>query len=147
MQIEPFAVIPGDYDRPLRVIDERITVLASNGATKGYEVFLHAGSEGAGPPPHSHDWDETFYVLKGKVEFKYAAKAITCPPGTLVHLPAGTVHGFCFGAGGGEMIGITGEGGFASRMFANVDKEISPGAPDIPRLIELLRENGVAVAA
>jgi hypothetical protein len=69
-----------------------------------------------------------------------------CAPGTLVHLPAGTVHGFRYGAGGGEMLEFTGQGGLATQMFAAVSREISPGSPDIPQLLKILKQNGVTVA-
>ena len=67
-------------------------------------------------------------------------------PGTLVHLPGGTVHGFRFGAGGGEILEITGQGGFASKMFTAIDQEIPPGPPDIPKVVKILKKNGVTVA-
>jgi quercetin dioxygenase-like cupin family protein len=44
-----------------------VTVLASNAATQSYGITLQQGEEGPGPPPHSHDWDEAFYVLKGEI--------------------------------------------------------------------------------
>ena len=46
-----------------------MTVLASNAATQSYGITLQQGEEGTGPPPHSHDWDEAFYVLKGEIHF------------------------------------------------------------------------------
>ncbi|HEY7138534.1 MAG TPA: cupin domain-containing protein [Methylomirabilota bacterium] len=146
MPLQPFVVTPQDYARGLNVVGEKITVLASSAATNGYEIFLQQGVEGSGPPPHSHDWDESFYVVKGRVEIHYGAQSLLAEPGTLVHLPAGTVHSFRFAAGGGEMISIAGANGSASQLFTNIDKEIAPGSPDIPKLIAVARENGVRVA-
>ena len=68
-------------------------------------------------------------------------------PGTFVHLPGGTVHSFRYGASGGKTLEITGQGSFASKMFTNIDAEIPPGPPDIPKLMEILKKNGVTVAA
>jgi quercetin dioxygenase-like cupin family protein len=146
MKTEPFVVTPKDYARALNVVGEKITVLASNAATQGYEIFLQQGDEGTGPPPHFHDWDESFYVVKGNVEIRYGDTTVKCAPGTLVHLPAGTVHCFRFGTGGGEMISVTSKGGLASQLFSNIDKEIPPGAPDIPKLIMVAKQNGVSIA-
>ena len=50
---------------PKRVGAEKITILADNSQTGSYEVYLHDAPEGAGPPPHSHPWDEAFYVMQG----------------------------------------------------------------------------------
>lgn len=69
-----------------------------------------------------------------------------CRPDTLVHIPRGTVHGFQYGKGGGQMLEITGEGALAAQMFTAVDQAILPGPPDIPKLLEVLDQNGVTVA-
>ena len=143
---EPFVLAPNDHAPALTVLGTEVTVLASNTATQSYEITLQRGDEGTGPPPHSHDWDESFYVLKGKVEFTCAGRTVACMPGTLVHVPAGTVHGFCFGTGGGEMLELTGQGGLATQLFTAVSKEIPPGPPDIPKVVEVLKRNGVTVA-
>ena len=146
MKPQPFVVTPNAYARALNVVGEKITVLASNVSTQGYEIFLQQGDEGTGPPPHSHDWDESFYIVKGNVEISYGDKSITATPGTLVHLPAGTIHGFRFGAGGGEMISVTGQTGHAAHLFTTIDQEIPAGPPDIPKLIAVAERCGVTVA-
>ena len=105
----------------------------------------YQGEEGTGPPPHSHDWDEAFYVLKGEIHFSCAGKDYACTVGTLVHVPRGTVHGFRYGIGGGQMLEITGAGALAAQMFTAIDKEIPPGPPDIPKLLDVLTRNGVTV--
>src|SRR5262245_63144767 len=147
MKTQPFVVTPNDYDPPLNVLGTKVTVLASNVATQSYEITLQQGDEGTDPPLHSHNWDESFYVLKGKVEFSYVGKTVVCRPGTLVHVPAGTVHGFRYRAAGGEMPELTGQGAPATQMFTIISKEIPPGPPDIPKVLAVLRQNGVAVAA
>ena len=147
MKPEPFVVTPRDYPRALDVVGEKITVLASKKATRGYEIFRQQGDEGTGPPPHSHEWDESFYVVGGTVEISYAERTIVATPGTLVHLPGGTVHAFRFGAGGGEMISVTGQSGLASQLFTSIDREIPPGPPEIARLVAVAAQNGVTVAA
>ena len=63
MAATPFIVAPEDYAAPLDIVGEQITVLASGEATQGYELFLQRGPAGSGPPPHSHPWDESFYVV------------------------------------------------------------------------------------
>lgn len=147
MNIQPFVVMPEHYPLPLDVIGVKVTVLASSATTQGYEITLQEGGEGSGPPPHSHDWDESFFVVRGNVECSLGNQNSHAGPGTLVHLPAGTVHSFRFGAGGGAMIEISGPDGSATELFASIDREIAPGPPEIPRLIGILREHGVKVAA
>ncbi len=146
MKKEPLVVAPEDYDRALNVVGTEVTVLASKAATGGYEITFQRGDEGTGPPPHSHDWDEAFFVTKGSVAFTVGGEARVATAGTLVHLPAGTVHGFTYGPGGGEMLEITGQGSLASQMFTAVDREIPPGPLDVPKIVQVLNQNGVNLA-
>ena len=67
-------------------------------------------------------------------------------PGMLVHLPAGTTHWFRFGKGGCEMVSMTSREG-ASRLFADIDREISPEKPDLEKLVEIARRHGLVVVA
>jgi hypothetical protein len=65
-------------------------------------------------------------------------------PGTLVNLPAGTVHCFQFGAGGGEMISIAAREG-ASRLFVELDREIPPDQPDFVKLVEISNRHELTI--
>ncbi len=141
---KPFVVTPGNAPNPLKLVGEQITVLASGAQTGSYEIFLQAGPENSGPPPHNHPWDESFYVIKGEIAFGIDGSETTAVPGTLVHLPAGTTHWFRFGKGGGEMISMTSREG-ASKLFTDLDREIAPDNPDLGKLIEVARRYGLAV--
>jgi AcrR family transcriptional regulator/quercetin dioxygenase-like cupin family protein len=145
MAAKPFIVAPKDYAPTLDIVGEHVTVLASGEATGSYELFFQRGPEGSGPPPHSHPWDESFFVTSGLVEFGIGAESSTGEPGTLVHLPAGTVHWFRFGKGGGEMVSMTSRLG-ASRMFTDMAREIGPVVPDLGKLQEVGGRHGLKVA-
>jgi quercetin dioxygenase-like cupin family protein len=140
----PFVTKADRAPRPLNVVGEQITVLASGAQTGGYEIFLQAGPEGSGPPPHNHPWDESFYVVSGEIAFGIGDKEMVAVAGMLVHLPAGTTHWFRFGKGGGEMVSVTSREG-ASRMFADFDREISPDRPDLRKLVEIGGRHGLTV--
>lgn len=142
MPARPFFVAPNDHADALDIVGEQVTVLASGEATESYEVFLQRGPEGSGPPPHSHPWDESFYVVRGAIDFGIGDDSRTASPGTLVHLPAGTEHWFRFGRGGGEMISITSRLG-ASAMFADMAREIAPVDPDLGKLAEVGGRHGL----
>ena len=147
MNAKPFLVTPQTYEQALPVLGLRITVLAANTRTGGYEITLQEGDEGMGPPPHSHPWDESFFVLAGQVDISCAGDSMVCEPGALIHVPAGTVHGFRFRAGGGRMLEISGKGGRATQMFRNVSRQFPSPDVDVPKLLDTLSENGVTVAA
>ncbi len=139
---KPLVVRPGDTPRPLNVVGEHITVLASGTQTGSYEIFFQAGPEGSGPPPHSHPWDEAFYVTKGEIAFGIGDNEMVATRGTLVHLPAGTMHWFRFCKGGGEMVSMTSREG-ASHMFTDFDRDIAPENPDVAKLADLGKPYGL----
>ena len=58
-------------------------------------------------------------------------------------VPGGTVHGFAFGPGGGEMLEITGKGSNALRMFSALSRDVSPGPPDVEKLVQVAAQFGL----
>jgi quercetin dioxygenase-like cupin family protein len=142
---QPGVVTPKDRPQALNVVGEQITVLADSAATGSYEIFRHAGPEGSGPPPHSHPWDEAFYVIAGQVIFGVDGDDdLLAPLGTLVHFPGGSTHWFRYGPGGGEMIAMTSRAG-AAALFADIDREVSPTEPDFGTLLRVASSHGLTV--
>ena len=139
-----FFIEPANYPRPLHVVGVSVTVLASAKNTGGYEALLQDGVEGSGPPPHHHPWDETFYVTRGEITFKFGSgdqeQQLVARTGTLVHLPGGTVHSFRFGEGGGQMFNVGSRDALES-LFEHIDREISPTSPDFKRLLDISAEH------
>jgi quercetin dioxygenase-like cupin family protein len=146
MTRDPITLSPQASATPLQVIGVQITVLASREQTQGHELTFQEGAEGAGPPPHSHAWDESFYVLRGSVDCVVGGQQVHGTPGSFIHVPGGTVHTFHFGAGGGAMLEVAGPGAAATAMFRKLDQEIPPGPPDVQKVVDILRDHGVAVA-
>lgn len=128
MSTKPFVVAPDQRPPALDVMGARITPLAAESAISDMQLTYQTGDEGIGPPPHSHDWDESFFITRGEVRFTCDGSTSTCHAGTLVHVPAGTVHAFSFGPGGGEILEITGKGSNAIGMFTAISQKM-PGRP------------------
>ncbi len=145
MKPKPFVVKPDDRSAALNVVGTKVTVLASPADTQSHQITLQSGPEGMGPPPHSHDWDESFYVTKGQIQITCGGETTMCLAGTFVHVPAGTVHSFSYGPGGGELLEFTAGRSNAVQTFTAVDREVPPGPPDIPKVIQVLGESGVKV--
>ena len=143
MSVDPFVISPEKRSVPLDVIGTKVTVLAPKGAMCGFQITLQSGEEGMGPPPHSHDWDESFYVTKGQVIFNCGGSMTNCTAGTLVHVPAGTIHAFAYGPDGGEMLEMTGAGSNAVEMFTALSQQIPAGPPDVPKVVDVLANHGV----
>ena len=126
-----------DRSQPLNVVGVAVTVLPSGQEKVTPKITHQSGSEGAGPPPHSHPWSESFYVIKGQVLFTVDGMTTTCLPGTFVHVPSDTIHAFSFGPGGGEMLEITDHKSKAISMFTALDSALAPGPPDVPKVVEI----------
>ncbi|WP_371368276.1 cupin domain-containing protein [Pseudomonas sp. QL9] len=143
MSSTSFVLKPNDRSPPLNVVGIRINVLVSDTDSQSQRITLQTGEEGAGPPPHCHDWDESFYVTRGQLLFTCDGQTSVCEAGTLVHVPAGTVHAFSFGPGGGEMLEVTGAGSRAIEMFRALDREIPPGPVDVEKTIQVANGYGL----
>jgi len=98
----------------------------------------------ANTSPCSRRWDESFYGIRGEIAFGIDAGDTIAGPGTLVHIPAGDTHWFRFGKGGAEMLSMTSREG-ASRLFTDLDREISPEQPDLEKLTEVGRRHALTV--
>ena len=144
MSTRNFILKPDDRSPALNVVGVKVTVLVSDKDSQAQQITLQSGDEGAGPPPHSHHWDESFYVTRGQVRFTCNGETTTCLAGTLVHVPAGTIHAFSFGPGGGEMVEMTGAGSKAVQMFTALDREVTPGPLDVPKMVQVASEYGLA---
>ena len=145
MSRSPLIVKPSNYQPAMNVVGTSVEVIVSDTATHGHDYTFQSGPEGAGPPPHSHDWDESFFVTKGSVEITCAGRTETCERGTLAFVPGGTIHSFSFGPDGGEMLEIAGPRGAAIQMFTDLSEEIEPEEPDLKRVVEVMRRNGATV--
>lgn len=147
MTASPFFVEATDYAAPLNVVGEHITVLADGQRTGNYEIFIQEGPRGSGPIPHTHPWDESFFVIRGEVDFSLGDDgARVATVGTLVHVPAGAKHWFRWREGGGAMLSITSRTA-ASAMFADIHAEIAPDQPNVERLMAIATRHGLATWA
>ena len=49
---------------------------------------------GGGPPPHRHDFEETFTVLEGELEATFRGHKVVLRAGETVNIPANAPHQF-----------------------------------------------------
>lgn len=145
MNHQPMVVTPENRATPLNVVGEHVTVLASSAQTGSFEIFHQTGPENSGPPPHSHPWDEAFFVVHGEVEFTVGDLSSVATPGTLVQVPADTVHCFRIAVDGAQMLSVTSRHG-ASELFQDIDRNISPVDPDLGALLAIGTAHGLTLA-
>jgi mannose-6-phosphate isomerase-like protein (cupin superfamily) len=140
---QAFVVKPNE-PTPLRMVGERVQILASAERTGSVEVFLQAGNEGAGPPPHTHAWDEAYYVLEGRIDVLLGDRVVALSGGDFVFVPGGTPHNFQMKAPGTRFLSMNSRAG-ASSFFVDVDREVGE-AMDIPKLVDVANRHEVFLA-
>jgi quercetin dioxygenase-like cupin family protein len=70
-----------------------ITVTGEETAGRFCVVDMHV-PPGGGPPPHRHDFEETFILLEGEMEATFRGKKMTVRAGDTVNIPANAPHQF-----------------------------------------------------
>ena len=76
-------ICPEERSEALHLAGVDITPLVSADQSDDYEFGVISGQDGHGPPPHSHPWDETYFVLRGEVVFGVGRDEQVCSAGAL----------------------------------------------------------------
>jgi quercetin dioxygenase-like cupin family protein len=113
-----------DANETMNMLGEQFTVLAAGEETGSYEVFVQVVPPGAGPPLHSHPWDEAFYVLDGELVFSTDEQETDAPVGTFVHFPGDSPHAFASRGGTATILSFTSHPG-AAAFFRESNRIIS----------------------
>ena len=118
------------------------------------EITAHVGDF---VPPHLHQTEgEMFYVLEGTVEFDVPPGTVVAEPGTLLHIPKQTFHGFrnAAAAGNAKMLNFHTPAGFEKFFEELGARWPDPGNPtpppgassDVERFIRIARAHGMELA-
>jgi quercetin dioxygenase-like cupin family protein len=77
------------------VVGDTYTILLSGKETAGHYclIDMHV-PPGGGPPPHRHDFEESFTVLDGQIEASFRGKRVVVEAGATIHIPANAPHQF-----------------------------------------------------
>jgi mannose-6-phosphate isomerase-like protein (cupin superfamily) len=136
---------PKSLYKPLWVLGEHVQMQLTSRESNGtMNLATLTSRPGGGPPPHVHtDCDELFYVENGSYEFLVGDRRIVGEPGTLVYIPAGTMH--CFknvGSINARLLTIHTPGGFEGFYTEMGTEVIDPSRPpteplDIARVREI----------
>ena len=85
-----------DADRQhIGLVGDTYTVLLSGVETAGRFCLIDMHiPPGGGPPPHRHDFEESFILLEGQMEATFRGEKSTIKAGETVHIPANAPHRF-----------------------------------------------------
>jgi quercetin dioxygenase-like cupin family protein len=77
------------------LIGDTYTVLLSAQDTAGRYclIDMHV-PPGGGPPPHRHDFEETFVVIEGEIHATFRGKEQVVRSGETIHIPSNAPHQF-----------------------------------------------------
>jgi quercetin dioxygenase-like cupin family protein len=70
-----------------------ITVTGEETAGRFSVIDMHI-PPGGGPPPHRHDFEETFILLEGEMEATFRGQKVTVKTGDTLTIPANAPHQF-----------------------------------------------------
>ncbi len=121
----------------------------SDGAVTVMEMTIPPGW---GPPPHTHPGSETVYVLDGRIRYHVGGHTLEGGPGSIFHVPEGTVEHF-EPLDGTVRILVTYVPGGPDRFFAEAgepaqSRQLPPPSdqpPDIERLVALGQQHGMRI--
>ncbi len=87
---------PDDPDlRHIAMVGDTYTILLSGEDTAGrFALIDMLVPAGGGPPPHRHDFDETFHVLDGEIEVTFRGEPSIVRAGETANVPANALHAF-----------------------------------------------------
>lgn len=79
----------------LGIVGDTYTTLITGDDTNGRFclVDMHIPPDG-GPPPHRHDFEETFIVLDGDLDLTFRGEKMTASAGTTINIPSNAPHQF-----------------------------------------------------
>jgi quercetin dioxygenase-like cupin family protein len=83
-------------DKPhIGIVGDTYTILLTGKDTAGRFclVDMHV-PPGGGPPPHRHDFEETFTILEGRLEATFRGTKRMVQAGETIHIPANAPHQF-----------------------------------------------------
>jgi len=87
-----------DKDQSLQhigLVGDTYTITVTGDATAGrFSVIDMHIPPGGGPPPHRHDFEETFILLEGEIEATFRGKKSIVRAGATVNIPANAPHQF-----------------------------------------------------
>jgi quercetin dioxygenase-like cupin family protein len=77
------------------IVGDTYTILVTGEDTNGRFCLIDMHiPPGGGPPPHRHDFEETFTLLEGELEATFRGKKSIVRAGETIHIPANAPHQF-----------------------------------------------------
>ncbi len=80
---------------PVGLVGNTYTILLTGADTAGRVCLIDRHiPPGGGPPPHRHDFEETFIILEGEIEATFRSAKSAVRTGESINVPANAPHDF-----------------------------------------------------
>ena len=130
--------------QPLHVLGTEVRFLceahSTNNAWSLMEVTV---PRDAGPPPHTHAWDEAYFITAGEVRFSVGEQSFTASGGDFVYTLGGTPHGFCGVSEQPARVLIFDAPAHAGSFFKRVSREVKDLPRDLPKVLDIGEATGI----
>ena len=123
------------------VLGETLRPMLTNAMGSAVEIFDTKGPADAGPPPHTHAWEEIYVVLSGELEVTVGGQTTRLGPGGYAHVPASTPHSYRNVTDAHFLTIVT--KGNAAKFFKQVATEVEMNPPDIPGILRVGASHGI----
>jgi quercetin dioxygenase-like cupin family protein len=120
------------------LVGDTYTVLVSGKDTAGRYCLIDMHiPPGGGPPPHRHDFEETFTVLEGEMEATFRGAKTVVKAGETIHIPANAPHQFHNSSAKATRLLCTCSPAGQEELFAAVGVRVATRTTPPPRLSEV----------
>jgi quercetin dioxygenase-like cupin family protein len=119
------------------LVGDTYTILLTGEDTAGrFSLIDMYIPPGGGPPPHRHDFEETFTILEGELEATFRGKKQVVRAGETIHIPANAPHQFHNSSqAAARLLCICSPGG-QEQLFVELGVQVDGRTTPPPRLDE-----------
>jgi mannose-6-phosphate isomerase-like protein (cupin superfamily) len=140
----PALTVKAGERQALNVLGMPLTMLCEARETGGaWSLFEEDVPLGMGPPPHRHDWDEAYYILRGEVDFLIDGEPVRSNAGDFNYLPRGTVHGFKGASEEAARVLIFAAPAHGSEFFHELSEEVRNIPEDLAKIPNIGLKHGI----
>lgn len=133
-----------DGVQPLQVLGTQVRFLCEGHSThNAWSLMEVTLPQDAGPPLHTHHWDEAYFVVEGDVQFSVGDQRFTASAGDFVYTPGGVVHGFRGASQRPAHVLIFDAPAHAGAFFKRVDREVKELPGDLPKVLAIGEDSGI----
>jgi quercetin dioxygenase-like cupin family protein len=130
--------------QPLHVLGTQVRFLCEGPSTNNVWSLMEVTlPPDAGPPPHTHRWDEAYFIIEGDVDFSVGDQCFRATVGDFVYTPGGVVHGFRGTSQRPARVLIFDAPAHAGAFFKRVDREVKDLPRDLPKVFDIGENTGI----